>query len=61
MARHEVFPEWLMDCARKQDVIRFILGLPLIEIQRKFLYIDWCRANDCELLAEDVKQVYPGG
>lgn len=50
-----------MDCARKEEVIFWILRQPVREIDRKILYIDWCRANECELLAEDVKRVYPPG
>ena len=61
MSRVEVIPLELRRCDRKEEVISYILGLPCREIDRKFVYIDWCRYCGCDLRAEDVKRVYKPG
>jgi hypothetical protein len=61
MSRVEVIPAELLSCDRKEEVIGFILSLPCREIDRKEIFIDWCRYCGCELRREDVLRVYPPG
>lgn len=61
MSRVEVIPRELLSCDMKDAVIRFIGSLPCRSLDRKEIYIDWCRYCGCELRAEDVKRVYPPG
>lgn len=61
MARVEVIPEHYMGCEMKEPFIRWLLGLPCRAIDRKELYVEWCRENNCELRREDVERVYPRG
>ena len=61
MSRVEVIPAELMDCSKKESVIRWLLDQPCRAIDRKEMYVEWCRANGCELRREDVLRVYPTG
>lgn len=61
MSRVEVIPPEFLFCDRKEDVIEFILALPCRGIDRKEIYIDWCRYCGCKLERSDVIRVYPPG
>jgi hypothetical protein len=61
MPRIEVIPKELLSCDRKEGVISFLLSLPCRDIDRKEIYIDWCKYCGCKLTREDVLRVYPLG
>lgn len=61
MARIELIPERFMDREQKNYFMSWLLDQPMREIDRKEMYVEWCRANDCELRVEDVKRVYGPG
>lgn len=58
VSRIEEFPPELLDASMLDEVVAWLLRLPVLPLMRKVMIIEWCLYTGVKLTAEIVRRVY---